>query len=59
MFIAFTLECKQESESKTLKVCRVGVYSAEAQAGAESESKISDSVHLYYFKYVLSTIKIC
>jgi len=38
------LEFKQESESKTLKCFRVGVYSAEA--GVESESKISDSVHL-------------
>jgi len=41
------LEFKQESEFKTLKMFRsgVGVYSAEA--GAELESKISDSVHLW------------
>jgi len=32
-------------ESKTLKCVGVGVYSAEA--GVESESKISDSVHLW------------
>jgi len=41
-FRYFTLEFEQESESKTSKC--VGVYSA--AAGAESESKISDSVHL-------------
>jgi len=39
-----TLEFKQESESKTLKCFGVRVYPAEA--GAESESKISDSAHL-------------
>ena len=44
-FIAFTLEFKQESESKTLKWFGVGVYSAEA--GVESESKLSDYVHLW------------
>ena len=38
----------QESESKTLK--SVGVYSAEA--GAVSESKISDSAHLCYIPAV-------
>jgi len=36
------------SESKTLKCFRVRVYSAEA--GAESETKISDSIHLWHIQ---------
>jgi len=39
------LEFKQDLESKTLKLFGVGEYSAEARA--ESESKISDSVNLW------------
>jgi len=38
------MEIKPELESKTLKCFGVGVYSA--KAGVESESKISDSMHL-------------
>jgi len=42
------LEFQQESESKILKCFGVGVYSA----GAESESKISYSVHLWYLELI-------
>jgi len=40
------LEFEQESESKTFKCFGVRVNSV--KAGAESESNISDSVHLWY-----------
>jgi len=43
---AHSLEFELESESKTLKCIGVGVYSVEA--GTDSESKISDSVDLWY-----------